>query len=83
MNEAEANKIFYDKYGMTYQQLEEVYEFELKGKIKLMEEKENLIKWLQENINQDDNGCGEWWVAFPSYMSKEEIINKIKEGIKC
>lgn len=60
MNEAEANKIFYDKYGMTYQQLEEVYEFELKGKIKLMEEKENLIKWLEENINQDDNGCGEW-----------------------
>lgn len=51
MNEAEANKIFYDKYGMTYQQLEEVYEFELKGKIKLMEEKENLIKWLEENIN--------------------------------
>lgn len=83
MNEAEANKIFYDKYGMTYQQLEEVYEFELKGKIKLMEEKENLIKWLEENINQDDNGCGEWWVGFPSYMSKEEIINKIKEGIKC
>lgn len=83
MSEAEANKIFYDKYGMTYQQLEEVYEFELKGKIKLMEEKENLIKWLEENINQDGNGCGEWWVAFPSYMSKEEIINKIKDGIKC
>lgn len=41
------------------------------------------LKWLEENINQDDNGCGEWWVAFPSYMSKEEIINKIKDGIKC